>query len=112
MLSAPELVSLRVYMGERLVRINHTSVPLDSPPGTTVIGYEVKYLEGTESELTYAAIVSAIVTARCPRDRMEAIVNNYLLDPTSEDAASEMAEMQRIRLEAKEIARRAIDLLK
>ena len=53
----------------------------------------------------YDSIVSAIVNAHCPRDRMDAIVNNYLLSPTDPAIKTEFDEMQALRTKAKAIAR-------
>lgn len=58
----------------------------------------------------YDAIVSALVTAEYPRDKMDAIVNNYLADPTNDNAVEEMLEMQNWRKAAKVIAKEMLEL--
>lgn len=57
----------------------------------------------------YDAIVSALVSAEYPRDKMDAIVNNYLADPTNDNAIEEMLEMQNWRASAKMIAKEALE---
>lgn len=49
-------------------------------------------------------VVNAIVVEEYPSDRMQAVQNNYLLDPTDEDAKAEMDLMQQCRKDAKIIA--------
>lgn len=57
----------------------------------------------------YDSIVSAIVNAHCPRDRMDAVVNNYLLAPTDPDIKAEFDAMQALRAKAKAIASFAVN---
>ena len=56
----------------------------------------------------YGSIVSIIVTAEYPNDRMQAVQNNYLDDPEDSTAAKEMEEMQDWRRFAKEAAHQAL----
>lgn len=56
----------------------------------------------------YDAIVSALVSAEYPRDKMDAVVNNYLADPTNDNAVEEMLEMQNWRAAAKQIAKEVL----
>lgn len=58
----------------------------------------------------YDAIVSALVSAEYPRDKMDAVVNNYLADPTNDTAVEEMLEMQNWRKTAKLIAKDALSI--
>ena len=53
----------------------------------------------------YSNIVDALVTYKYPNDKMTAIVNNYLLDPTDEKALQEFTQMQEWRKFAKELAK-------
>lgn len=56
----------------------------------------------------YGAIVSALIRAEYPTDRMEAVQNNWMADPTNDAAVEEMLEMQQWRAAAKILAREAI----
>ncbi len=56
----------------------------------------------------FGAIVSALIRAEYPSDKMEAIQNNWMADPTNDSAVEEMLEMQNWRTSAKFIAREAI----
>lgn len=49
-------------------------------------------------------IIDAIVTAMYPADKMQAVVNNYLLDPTDDEREDEMEAMQDWRAKAKQVA--------
>ena len=56
----------------------------------------------------YSGIVDALVQHKYPIDKMQAVINNYLLDPNDEYAISEFNAMQAWRKEAKEIAKEAL----
>lgn len=49
-------------------------------------------------------IINEVISERYPVDKMEAVVNNYLLDMTDEEAVSEFNQMQEYRQAAKEFA--------
>jgi hypothetical protein len=56
----------------------------------------------------YSGIVDALVQYKYPIDKMQAVINNYLLDPNDEYTISEFNAMQAWRKEAKEIAKEAL----
>ena len=58
---------------------------------------------------TRGIVVNAIITEAYPNDKMQAVQNNYLLDPDDEDAKAEMAAMQDCRKKAKSIADEVMD---
>lgn len=57
---------------------------------------------------SYPALVAALVNARYDRDAMDAIVNNYIADPTDAEHATEMVAMQAWRARAKSLAALAL----
>lgn len=59
----------------------------------------------------YGPIVDAIVTERYPAADMQAVVNNYLADPSKPDTAGEFNAMQDWRTFAKEVAKEALNVL-
>lgn len=59
--------------------------------------------------LDYDSIVNAIISKEYPSDKMQAIINNYLLDSSNEDTTNEFNDMQAFRKKAKDWAK---DLLK
>lgn len=53
----------------------------------------------------YPNCVDALITHKYPNDKMQAVINNYLLDPTDTDALTEFTEMQNYRKYCKELAK-------
>lgn len=56
-------------------------------------------------------VINAIVTAEYPEDRMDAVINNYLLDPEDVERNAEFQAMQAWRAHAKEIATEVMEEL-
>ena len=56
----------------------------------------------------YAGVVDALVQYKYPIDKMQAVINNYLLDPEDAYAIDEFNKMQEWRKEAKEIAKEVL----
>ena len=56
------------------------------------------------TEKDRGTLISDIIRDRYSSDRMEAVINNYLLDPEDEKAKAEFDEMQAWRREAKRLA--------
>ena len=56
----------------------------------------------------YSGVVDALITYKYPIDKMQAVINNYLLDPEDAYAIEEFNKMQAWRKEAKEIAKEAL----
>ena len=60
---------------------------------------------------TYDGIVNAIVCDHYPADKMQAIVNNYLLESESKEHQAEFAEMQAWRVKAKRVAKEVVSMI-
>jgi hypothetical protein len=56
----------------------------------------------------YSGVVDALVSHKYPIDKMQAVINNYLLDPEDAYAIDEFNKMQAWRKEAKEIAKEVL----
>ena len=56
-------------------------------------------------------VIDAIITDAYPTDKMQAVQNNYLLDPNDEEAVEEMNVMQGCRRHAKMIADEFIEYI-
>lgn len=54
--------------------------------------------------LSYDVIVDAIIAAKYPNDKMQATINNYLLDMGNPTSMAEFSEMQQWRSKAKQVA--------
>lgn len=71
---------------------------------------EVEYNHKEDlSPSDYGQMVSCIIRGKYSEDAVEAILNNYLSDPTDEHHAAEFNLLQSWRNEAKERAREIID---
>ena len=62
--------------------------------------------------LDYDSIVNAIVSKEYPNDKMQAIINNYLLDKSNEDTTKEFNDMQAFRKKAKDWAKDLLSYVK
>lgn len=60
---------------------------------------------------TYDGIVNAIVCDHYPADKMQAIINNHLLESESEEHQAEFAEMQAWRVKAKSVAKEVVTMI-
>ena len=59
----------------------------------------------------YSGVVDALISYKYPIDKMQAVINNYLLDPEDAYAIDEFNKMQARRKEAKEIAKEALEFI-
>ena len=67
--------------------------------------FEYDQVQLKPGHFNYAGVIDALVNHKYPRDKMDAILNNYLLDQTDPDALREFTQMQEWRAEAKDIAK-------
>ena len=102
------------------------SEPKKDSEGNVVVGdnaYSAEYIELRGGIRSYDAIVSAIIEDKYPSDKMDAIRLNFELAQNGAVAAIDLDEskcdeyiaeykaMQEWRIHAKEIARKAVDLI-
>lgn len=93
-----------------LVRINfdveHDVEQRQQADGDGAVGVDIikAYVVRVHQPLTRDRIVDAIITAAYPNDKMQAVVNNFLLSPEDDEARQEMADMQAWRQKAKDVA--------
>lgn len=60
---------------------------------------------------TYDGIVNAIVCDHYPADKMQAIINNHLLEGNNEEHEAEFSEMQAWRAKAKSVAKEVVTMI-
>ena len=102
----PDSVVMKLRLGQRQYTVNFNVESVESS------GTEYKYrwqsvtLEPGVWE--YGPLVSAIISERYPEDAMQAVVNNYLLEPRTDEAVAEFNAMQSWRAFAKDVAHQAI----
>lgn len=72
--------------------------------------YTWREISVRRSNYNYGGIVSELIGLAYSDTKMIAIINNYLLDPTDEEAKTEFGEMQNYRKYAKSIAKELFSL--
>ena len=93
-----------------LICWNEQEEILPSDGGKDIKMYKYSYIR-IPYPFTYASIVSAIIKSEYADDKMQAVINNYLDNPTEEEHAAEFTAMQNWRKEAKKVAHKVIDSL-
>ena len=71
--------------------------------------YEYEHIDIPIGKFDYEGIVDTLVTFKFPNDKMQAVINNYLLEPENSEYTTAFHEMQAWRKEAKEIAKQALE---
>ena len=98
----PSLVETFILYATRRYNININVKALGE-------NYEFEQIEVPVGRFDYAGIVDALVIYKYPNDKMQAVINNYLLEPENEEYITAFNEMQAWRKEAKEIAKQALE---
>lgn len=86
------------YQATKFVSINDTENLKD--PIEFIIG---------PTEYCYDGLVNRLISYKYPNDKMQAIINNYLLDPDDDAVNQEFMEMQNWRSESKQIAKEILE---
>lgn len=97
----PDMVEMDVVYATRRYAVN---IDICDKNGI----YEWERVEIPAGRWDYAGVVDALVQYKYPIDKMQAVINNYLLDPEDAYAIDEFNKMQAWRKEAKEIAKEAL----
>lgn len=97
----PDLVEKEVIFGRTTYFVN---LNIDFQDGWYIYDQiKIEY-----DKWNYSGVVDALISYKYPIDKMQATINNYLLDPNDDYAVSEFHKMQAWRKEAKEIAKEAL----
>ena len=99
--NAPNIVDSYTIGGVNYKTINFDIREVDE-------GFEWESVEMSQTKWDYSGVVDTLVSHKYPIDKMQAVINNYLLDPNDDYAVSEFHKMQSWRKEAKEIAKEAL----
>lgn len=97
----PELVEVYIIQATRRYFVNIDLEEIDKT-------YRWKQVEISAGKWNYAGVVDALVQHKYPIDKMQAVINNYLLEPENKEYITAFNEMQAWRKEAKEIAKEAL----
>ena len=98
----PNEIEYSIRLGQRQYSINY-----DIAQNGEI--FEYSSVELPLGVLTYDAIVNAIVSAEYPSDKMQAVINNYLLDSENEANKADFDKMQQCRTKAKAIAKQLLE---
>lgn len=101
----PERFTKRIDLGQQVATFTISEKQED---GT----YKYQQYTLPNAVFDYDSIVNAIVSGDYPNDKMQAIINNYLLDPSNEDTTKEFNDMQDFRKKAKAWAKDLINYVK
>lgn len=99
--NAPNIVDSYTVRGVNYKAINFDIREVDE-------GFEWESVEMPQTKWDYSGVVDALVSHKYPIDKMQAVINNYLLDPEDAYSIDEFNKMQAWRKEAKEIAKEAL----
>jgi hypothetical protein len=98
----PNLVEQIIYYGQKNRTINYEVEELVEG------GYEFNSIALPPAVWDYGIIVDRLIKEHYPNGQMEAILNNYLFDPTDSEFKAKFDKMQEFRNYAKEIAKQAM----
>ena len=98
----PNLVTIEVIKGRITYFVNFEIVQNEN-----MFHYDQVVIE--YNKFNYEGVVDALIQYKYPIDKMQAVINNYLLDPNESYAIDEFNAMQAWRKEAKEIAKQALE---
>lgn len=74
----------------------------------TIDGWEYDRVIIPAGKWNYSGVVDALIQYKYPIDKMQAVINNYLLEPENQEHIIAFNEMQSWRKEAKEIAKEVL----
>lgn len=99
----PQFVTYKKHLGQKIYTINYHVEHIDYDEQH---GQPWRYSTVTLPVGRYdrATVISAVIRQRYSDDEMQAIINNYLLDPTDAEAIMEFNAMQDYRRFAKSLA--------
>ena len=98
----PNFVEQKIFFGQKNRTINYEVKELAEG------GYEFNSIALPPAVWDYGIIVDRLIKEHYPNGQMEAILNNYLLDPSDEQSKAKFNEMQEYRNYAKELAKQAM----
>lgn len=100
-LEYPEFYTFTRHLGLKVYSINFNIEQLRE---NNEVYYRYRTVTLPPGEYSRDIVISSIIRQKYSDDKMQAIVNNYLLDPEDEENKQEFTEMQNYRKFAKNIA--------
>ena len=105
--------SLYTRMGKRVLicwNERKETIQPETEGGEPITMYRYSYVK-VLFPFTYESLVSSIIRSEYNDDKMQAVINNYLDNPTDEKRLQEFTDMQNWRKEAKEVAHEVMESL-
>ncbi len=103
---APKAVVITRHLGVPVLTINYNFQENEGDESNRFRWDSVTLRPGIQD---YASIVSAIVNNEYDNDAMQAIINNYMMEPDDQEIKSEWETMQVFRSYAKVVARKYVN---
>lgn len=100
----PQFVTCERNLGRNVYTINFGVVKLTKKEQADGQKYKYHSITLPAGQYDRSTVISAIICQRYTNDEMQAIINNYLLDNTDEEAIQEFNAMQEYRRFAKRTA--------
>lgn len=100
----PKFVTCERNLGRNVYTINFDVKKLTKKEASDGQKYKYHSITLPAGQYDRSTVISAIICQRFSNDEMQAIINNYLLDATDEEALQEFTVMQEYRKFAKQLA--------
>lgn len=85
--NAPNIVDSYTVRGVNYKTVNFDIREVDE-------GFEWESVEIPQTKWDYSGVVDALVSHKYPVDKMQAVINNYLLNPEDNEVKQEFINMQ------------------
>lgn len=106
----PKAITTTKHLGCKVITLNYGAKENDEPGSENA---NQRYMYGSvrlaPGVADYGSIVAALVNNEFDRDKMQAIINNFLLDGDDQEVVEEFDQMQAFRRFAKRIARQFVN---
>ena len=103
----PKAVTMTRHLGMPVYTLNYGLEAVDGDNDTQKYRWSSASLPAGHQD--YASAVSALINNEYDANEMQAIINNYLLEPEDAESLAEFRKMQEFRAYAKRIARAFVD---
>jgi len=104
---APKVLEMKRHLGMPVYSINYGMEEVTEEGAAQKYRWANVTLPAGDS--TYPTMVSCLINDAYNNDEMQAIINNYILDPKDKDTLAQWNEMQKFRAYAKDLAKRFRD---
>ena len=107
----PQLATFERHLGQKVYTINFNIEELDDTETQDGRRYRYNTVTLPVGKFDRDTIISTLIRQKYRDDEMQAIINNYLLDPEDAEAVAEFNMMQEYRRFAKTVADEFLQIL-